>query len=201
MHLTYATSPHHIQLIHLCIDRNIQVSEIYIYNLKLDYIYILLHMYKEKFFLWEGQLYQERLVFNSLKNNTKMYLENKENAFSAKSFQGPKADPGLQPFKADFIHMILLCSVSKLVRKKMAHCFPKILGPPLYLYGLSAKKYTTGNNKWVHLYRKDPLPGCHSVGLPKTNFLKSLKWPTQTCLDSYNIGGSRGACRIQILSF
>ena len=43
MHLTHATSPHHIQLIHLCIDRNIQVSEIYIYNLKLDYIYILLH--------------------------------------------------------------------------------------------------------------------------------------------------------------
>ena len=42
MHLTHATSPHHIQLIHLCIDRNIQVSEIYIYNLKLDYIYILL---------------------------------------------------------------------------------------------------------------------------------------------------------------
>ena len=43
MHLTHATSPHHIQLIHLCIDRNIQVSEIYTYNLKLDYVYILLH--------------------------------------------------------------------------------------------------------------------------------------------------------------
>ena len=44
MHLTHATSPHHIQLIHLCIDRNIQVSEIYTYNLKLDYIYILLRI-------------------------------------------------------------------------------------------------------------------------------------------------------------
>ena len=41
-------------------------------------------MYKEKFFLLEGQLYQERLMFNCFKYIIKRYLENKENAYSVK---------------------------------------------------------------------------------------------------------------------
>ena len=51
-------------------------------------------MYKEKFFLLEGQLYQERLVFNCFKNIIKRYLENKENAYSAK--KNPRASRALR---------------------------------------------------------------------------------------------------------
>ena len=42
-------------------------------------------MYKEKFFLLEGQLYKERLVFNCFKNIIKIYLENKENAYFSRA--------------------------------------------------------------------------------------------------------------------
>ena len=49
MHFTYAISPHHIQVIHLCIDRNIQpnvtagICNYNVNNLKLDYICTSLH--------------------------------------------------------------------------------------------------------------------------------------------------------------
>ena len=56
--------------------------------------HILRHVYKEKFFLLEGQLYQERLVFNCFKNIIKWYVENKENAYSAK--KTPKVSRGLR---------------------------------------------------------------------------------------------------------
>ena len=46
-------------------------------------------MYRERFFLLEGQLYQERLgVCKYFGNNPKRCLENKENAYIAKK------DPG-----------------------------------------------------------------------------------------------------------
>ena len=51
-------------------------------------------MYKEIFFLLEGQLYKERLVFNCFKNIIKGYLENKENAYSAK--KTPRASRALR---------------------------------------------------------------------------------------------------------
>ena len=46
-------------------------------------------MCKEKLFLLKGQLYQQRLVFNYSKNNTKRYIENKENAYSIKKTPRP----------------------------------------------------------------------------------------------------------------
>ena len=83
-------------------------------------------MYKEKFFLLEGQLYKERLVFNCFKNIKNVPRKQGECLFSKekpKSFQGPKAGPGPQPIKAHFIRMTPLHSVSDFVPQKY-------VGPP-----------------------------------------------------------------------
>ena len=53
------------------------------------------HVYfKKSFFLLEGQLYQQGLVFKYFKNITKRYLENKENAYSVK--KNPRASRALR---------------------------------------------------------------------------------------------------------
>ena len=56
-----------------------------------------MHSQNVFFFILEGQLYQERLIFNYVKNNTKGTQKMRRMHFyqqKPKSFQGPEADPG-----------------------------------------------------------------------------------------------------------
>ena len=102
-------------------------------------------MYKEKFFLLEGQLYQERLVFNCFKNIIKRCLENKENAYSTK--KNPRASRALRraldpsPLKLTsftWLHFALSATWPKIFLGPPT----SILGPPLA--GLP-KGYVQGN--------------------------------------------------------
>ena len=98
-------------------------------------------IYKEKFILLEGQLYQERLGFNCFKNIIKMYLENKKNVYltkkKPKSFQGLKVGPGPWPINAHFVcTWLCFAPVGDFARKN-------ILAPPDLNPGSA-----TGNDNW-----------------------------------------------------
>ena len=85
-HRIFWRRPRKYKIMRLVLNNEIMVNSTYHYHKKFQMWVPCCRacMNKDKFFILEGQLYQERLVFNYFKNNPKRYLENKGNAYSSK---------------------------------------------------------------------------------------------------------------------